>query len=353
VSIPPLPSPTPSSIEADTANLEFMMTEGTNPQPKIINLRSSDGTSVGYTIESNMPWLSASPRAGTVGSSWSPISVSIDAKDRLPGTAKGRLDILPSGTGNKVSVYVTLVIEKKNVPYMQVDKQHLYFWGYAHGETQPPKTFQIRNSGSKTLNYKITPNKGWILLSKDKGSSNGEWDTVSVWADSTHLEADKHKGNIQITAAGAENSPQVINIDFEVVRPPQAYPPLDVQVRRLNHEGLIIQDYKSEIKWRPNPRNDGLFDIVKYRIFRRDQHQNNSPYVFVDEVGANVLSYYDGGFSSKQERNSYIYSVAGVDSTGKEGIRTESFGFDYGAGSSLSVNQAEPRKKTTEIKKIP
>jgi len=353
VSNPPPPSPTPSSVEADTANLEFMMTEGTNPQPKIINLRSSDGTSVGYTIESNMPWLSASPRAGTVGSSWSPISVSIDAKDRLPGTFKGRLDIMPSGTSSKVSVYVTLIVEKKDVPYIQVDKFHLYFWGYAHGETQPPKTFRIRNSGSKTLNYKITPNKGWILLSQDQGSSNGEWDTVSVRADSTNLEADKHKGNIQITAAGAENNPQVINIDFEVVRPPQAYPPLDIQVRRLNHEGLIIQDYKSEIKWKPNPRNDGLFDIVKYRIFRKDQHQNNSPYVFVGEVGANVLFYYDGGFSSKQERNNYIYSVAGVDSTGKEGIRTESFGFDYGAGSSLSVNQAEPRKKTTEIKKIP
>lgn len=354
VSNPPPPSPSPSTIVADTANLEFSMIEGTNPKAKGFNLRSSAGTSLGYTISSNKPWLSASPQAGTLGSTWSPVSVSIDARDLLPGTFKGRLDVVSSGEStSKVSIYVTLVVEKKNVPYIQIDKSHLYFWGYAHGEILPPKTFQIRNSGSKTLNYKITPNKGWIKVSPEQSSSTGEWDTITVMADSSNLEVSKHKGNIQIIAAGSENSPQVINIDFEVVYPPQAYPPTDVQVRRLNHEGLIIQEYKSQIDWKANPRNDGLFDIVKYRIFRRDQHQANSPDVFVDEVAANVFTYYDGGFSSKQERNKYIYSVACVDSTGKEGLRTESLGVDYAAGSSLLLNQVEQRKKSVEIKKIP
>lgn len=354
VTNPPPPSPTPSSIQVDTANIEFTMVEGTNPQAQVINLRSSAGTSLGYTIESNKTWLTTSPRSGTLGSAWTPVSVSVDGRGKLPGTFNGRLDILPSGdSGGKVSVYVTLVVEKKDVPYIQVDKSHLYFWGYAHGETQPPKTFRIRNSGSKTLNYKITPNKGWILVSPAQGTSTGEWDTVSIRADSTNLEANKHKGNIRITAVGSENSPQVINIDFEVVHPPQPYAPLDVQVRRLNHEGLIIQEYKSEVKWRANPRNDGLFDIVKYRIFRRNQQVANSPYIYIGEVAANVFAYFDSGFSSKQERNNYIYSVAGVDSSGKEGIRSEFLGIDYLAESSLSVNQTERRKRTTEIKKVP
>lgn len=135
--------------------------------------------------------------------------------------------------------------------------------------------------------------------------------------------------------------------------PPQAYPPVDVSVKRLNHEGLIIQEYKSQIDWKANPKNQGLFNIVKYRIFRKNQNQANSFYVYIDEVAANVFAYYDGGFSSKQERNKYIYSIAGVDSTGKESLRTEFLGAGYTPASLFSGEQIRIRKKISETIKIP
>jgi len=350
---PPPPPPSPTTVEADTVNLQFTMTEGTNPQAQVFNIRSSSGSAVGYSIVTNMPWFSASPTGGTVGSAWSPISVSIDAKNLLPNTFKGRIDISAHGDTKKTSVYVTLIVEKKNIPYIQIDKSRLYFWGYAHDGILPPKTFRIRNSGSKTLNYKITPNKGWITVTPQQSASTGEWDTITVFADGSSLGVNRHKGSIQIAAPGAENSPQNINVEFEVVFPPQAYPPVDVSVKRLNHEGLIIQEYKSQIDWKANPKNQGLFNIVKYRIFRKNQNQANSFYVYIDEVAANVFTYYDGGFSSKQERNKYTYTVVGVDATGKESQKAETLGVNLVEDYVYFKEEAPEKKKHFNIKKFP
>jgi len=350
---PPPPPPPPTTIEADTVNLQFTMTEGTNPQAQVFNIRSSSGSPVGYSIVTNMPWFSASPTGGTVSSTWSPISVSIDAKNLLPNTFKGRIDISAHGDTKTTSVYVTLIVEKKNIPYIQIDKSHLYFWGYAHDGILPPKTFRIRNSGSKTLNYKITPNKGWIKVSPQQSASTGEWDTITVFADCSSLGVNRHKGSIQIAAPGAENSPQNINVEFEVVFPPQAYPPVDVSVQRLNHEGLIIQEYKSKIVWKANPKNQGLFDIVKYRIFRKAKNQPSSLYLCIAEIPANDFTYYDGGFSSKEERNKYVYCVAGVDNTGNESVRTEFLGTGYSPSLLFLTEQIQREKKIFETKKIP
>jgi hypothetical protein len=349
---PPSPPTSSSGLQVDRTNLAFSTEEGKNPPAQSLNVRTTGGGSLSYTASTNKPWLSVSPNNGTVGSGWSPLSVSVNAQDRRPGTYQGRVQISASGN-SKATVSVTLVIEKKNTPQIEIDKSRLYFWGYAHDGPLPPKTFRIRNSGSKTLNYKITSNKGWVKRTPKQGSSTREWDTISITVDSSSLEVNKHKATIQITAAGADNSPQNISIEFEVVHPPQAYPPLDVSVKRLNHEGLMIQEYKSQIDWKPNPKNQGLFEIVKYRIYRKNKSQTYSSYVYLADVAADVLTFYDGGFSSKQERNKHIYSVACVDSTGKEGIRTEFLAVDDAPDSLLTEKQIQKSKKFSEMKKIP
>ncbi len=345
--------PGSSYVEADKANLEFSTTEENNPPSQAFNIKAVGGNSLSYSIVSNMGWLSAYPTEGTAGSTWTSISVSVGSENLAAGTFNGRIDIFTPGASRaKTSVFVTLTVEKKQAPYIQINRSYFYFWGYAHGDTPLSNTFKIRNSGSKTLNYKITSNKGWINLSRPQGSSKGEWDTITVSVDSSGLSVYKHKGNIQITASGADNSPQNINVEFEAVMPPQPYAPADITINRLSHEGLIIQEYKNKISWKANPRNQGLFDIVKYRIFRKNQYQSNSPLVYVNEVASNVFTYYDGGFSSVQERNKYLYIVVSVDSVGRESLRAEILG--VGAGSVPISSEIKDRtQKNKEIKKTP
>ena len=234
-----------------------------------------------------------------------------------------------------------------------MSKTRFYYWGYAHGDNPPSSELRIRNSGSKTLNYTLASNKNWVKFSNPKGASTGEWDTIIVFADSTSLNVGRHKANITVSAPGADNSPQNLPVDFEVEMPPQPYPPVNVVVRRLNHEGLIIQDYKSKVSWNANSRNNGLFDIVKYRIFRKHKYHHNAPWIYIAEVPGNAYVFYEGGFASKQERNQFTYTVASVDSGGKESARANYFGITEVLPDTPATQQDEINKSSKRIIKIP
>ncbi len=339
-----------TDLNVDKSNLDFSMEEGINPAAKSFNLRAIGGKSLGFKISTNKTWLSVSPDQGTVGETWIPISVSINAEDKHPRSFNGRITISATGaSGSPVNVLVTLTVEPRKAPFIHINKSHLDFWGYVNGDNPSSKTFTIKNMGSMILNYKITANKAWIKVNPDRGDSKGEADTIEVSIDNSGLGVNNHKGNIQITAPGAENSPQNLSVEFEAVFPPQPYPPIDVSVKKINHEGLIIQAYKSEISWKANPRNQGLFDIVKYRIFRKNKSQSRSTFIYLDEIAGNIFTYYDSGFSSKAERNKYIYSVVGVDSAGRESLQGEALETDE---ISPSVSQQGKDKKKKSLSSI-
>lgn len=336
-------------LETDKTTLGFSMEEGVNPTAKSFNLRATGGAALNYTITPNMPWLSVFPDEGTASSVWTPISVFIEADNMLPGNFKGRLDITAPGATGKANVFINLTIKQKSTPSIQISKTRFYYWGYAHGDNPPSSLLRIRNSGSKTLNYTLSSNKPWVKYSSSKGASRGEWDDITVFADSTSLGVGRHKANVIITAPGADNSPQSLPVDFEVEMPPQPYPPVGVTVLRLNHEGLIIQEYKSKVTWSANSRNNGLFDITKYRIFRKNKSQHNAPWIYIAEVPGNVYVFYEGGFANKDERNNYTYTVASVDSGGKESMRADFLGVE-GVLAENTSGQGEKKEKTAPKK---
>jgi len=335
-----------SFLETDKASLEFSMEEGINPASKSFNLRATGGKNLNYSVSTNMHWLDAYPEEGTVSSGWAPVAVSIEADNLQPGNFKGRVDIAAPGAVGKASVFINLTVRKKSIPSIQLSKTRFYFWGYAHGDNPPSSLLKIRNSGSKTMNYALTSNKDWVKFSLSKGASTGEWDDIVVFADSTALPAGGHKATITVSASGADNSPQNLPVDFEVEMPPQPFPPVGITVKRLNHEGLIIQEYKSKVEWSANFRNNGLFDIVKYRIFRKHQYQHNAPWIYIAEVPGNVFIFYEGGFASKEERNQYTYTVASVDSGGKESARAEYL------GTIENLPETSPEQKNDKAKSI-
>ena len=325
------------------------MHEEVNPASKTFNLRATGGKNLHYTATPNKPWLSVYPTIGTAGSAWSPLSVTIEAEGKSPGNYTGRIDITAPGATGKATVNVSLRIDKKNVPSIQLNRTRFYFWAYAHGDNPPSSLLKIKNSGSKTLNYTLKSNKDFITFSKSHGASKGEWDDITVFADSTSLNPGGYKANITISAPGADNSPQNLSVDFEVEMPPQPYPPVDINVSKLNHEGLIIQEYKSKVVWSANSRNNGLFDIVKYRIFRKHQYQHNAPWIYIAEVPGNVYVFYEGGFASIEERNQYTYTVASVDSGGKESVRADNLGVS-GVLPDTSSTQTDEKKKSLKDK---
>ena len=121
-----------------------------------------------------------------------------------------------------------------------------------------------------------------------------------------------------MTASDSENSPQHLPVFLTIDLPPYPYPPLNTNHRRIDNIGLIIQDYINETTWSKNPKNEGIFNIVKFRIYRKLKTQPQTYFMFLEEVeSSRPLRYYDS-FSSKEERDKYIYAVTEVNDQNKE-----------------------------------
>ena len=310
------------SIIIDKSFLKFVTDPGSNPPPQNFQLKASGDKPLDYDISTNKDWLAVYPQSGTATKTWDNIEVSVDVDDFSPGTYNGKITIVaPEAANSPVEIGITVVVGTQNIPFIMVSNSHLRFWAYVGMGNPTSQTFDVKNAGTGILNFELTPDKPWIQVAPTKASSNGDWVTITVNVDASSKGVDIYQGQIQIKASGAENSPQYVDVDLEIKRSPLPYPPVNVNVQKIDHVGLMIREYKNKVSWQNNPLNRGRFVINKYRIFRRDRYALKSSFAYIAEVGANVLSYYDGDFDSKKERDNYTYAVACVDSKGKESQR--------------------------------
>lgn len=82
-------------------------------------------------------------------------------------------------------------------------------------------TSWVRNSGEGTLNYQINDNRSWMSVSPSSGSSDGEWDVITVTVDSSGLGPGDFTGKVSVSSGDASNSPQEIDVTLSIQdRPP-------------------------------------------------------------------------------------------------------------------------------------
>jgi len=87
----------------------------------------------------------------------------------------------------------------------------------------------------------------------------------------------------------------------------------------------MIQAYHNEITWLRNPKNEGLFNLQKYNVFRKKLTEDNSAYVWIYAVSPGGVSFVDGLFDSAEERDVYTYAVSSVDDYERESAKIEAF----------------------------
>lgn len=311
-------------IHVDKSYIEFKIDENSgNPGPKTFKVKNSGEDTLNYTIESNDSWVTVYPTEGSSTGEWDTITVEVDALNFGPGQHYGSLTIKdPEAYNSPFDVTVSLYIEELKGPYIQLNKNKLEFLAYARGKNPTNQHFKVRNSGSQTLHYEIKPDVNWIDVSPNKGHSTSEWDLIIVSVDISNKDLGFHRGEIKITSSNAENSPQSLKVRLKIERPPYPYKPRDVQLEKMNHEGLMLKIYKNVITWDKNPKNNGLFNIKRYFIYRRLKYIEDSPYEFRKEVDSSVFSYSEN-FTERNERNKYTYAVTCVDGAQRESMKAE------------------------------
>ena len=311
-------------IEIDKYYLEFETEQTDVPNAKNFQIRSSSEDNINYSISSNRDWLSVNPTSGSSTGEWNTIAVMVDPGNRQPGEYNGVLTIDSSEALNSpLTIAVNLTIKRKTTPSIQLNKNSLDFASFAHMASPPPRQFNIRNSGFDRLNYSFTSNRSWIRISPTSGTSVNQWHTITVSIDTAGMGVAMRQGTITINGENADNSPQQITVTLDVQKPPAPFPPINAVLSHFSHEGLMLKIYKNLITWEENPNNQGLFSIQKYRIFRKKKTDPVTALQMIEEVDANVLSFYDGNFSSAADGDQYSYAVCCVDSDGLESTRSE------------------------------
>ncbi len=129
-------------------------------------------------------------------------------------------NLIGEGYVNRVSLapvdLMMVIAEYKQIgPTIDLDPPQLTR-EVEQGANLPPDTFTVRNSGSGTIAYTISDNANWLGVSPTSGSSTGELDTITVTYDTDSLPIGPHAASITVSAVGALNTPQTVEVSLQV-----------------------------------------------------------------------------------------------------------------------------------------
>ncbi|MCP4214936.1 MAG: BACON domain-containing protein [bacterium] len=96
---------------------------------------------------------------------------------------------------------------------IELDKTALNFSIDAFNASSASDTFAVSNTGEKGLDWRVADDAAWMTCSPDRGTDTGQ---VTVTVDTSGLSAGTYSGTITVSAAGALNSPQTIQVTLNV-----------------------------------------------------------------------------------------------------------------------------------------
>ncbi|UCG94242.1 MAG: BACON domain-containing protein, partial [Candidatus Aerophobus sp.] len=289
---------------------------GGNPENKTFKVKNSGRGTLGYSIKSNKEWLRFNPKSGISKGEWDEISVSVTTSTLKPGKYTAILNITaPEADNSPQSLVVSLSVL---TPTIQLNKKLLSFTAQEGQDNPSPQNFLIRNSGAGTLSYKVKADKNWINVTPKSGKCKGGWTPIKVSLNISSLEMGNLQGTITVSATHADNSPKQVNVKLKLNPPPYPYAPVRARLERIENVSLFYSVFINKITWKHNSKNDGRFNVIKYKVFRKESDAPIENLVLIDEVYSdNPFVYYDE-FSSQEERDKYSYAVTAVDDLGRE-----------------------------------
>ena len=212
----PLQSGTDSSAPAlgvSPASLSFTGTAGgANPAAKTVTISNDGGGSLTWTASESLSWLNLS---ATSGSAPATLTVSPVVAGLAAGSYSGSITISSPGvTGSPVTVPVTMSLTSASAPAaLRVSASTLTFTAVAGASDPAAQTLTISNGGSGNLTWTASEQISWLSLSSTSGSAPSG---VSVRASVAGLTAGTYTGVITVSAAGAADSPQQVNVTLSV-----------------------------------------------------------------------------------------------------------------------------------------
>jgi uncharacterized protein (TIGR03437 family) len=183
------------------------------------NGSSAQNFTAGATVNSGGNWLSVSPAAGAVAPvSTSSVTVSVNPSGLAAGTYLGTVSI--AAANQTFNVAVTLTVSGGPAE-LELSQTGFRFQTVAGGGNPPAQTLSILNSGSQSSNFgasaATTSGGQWLTVSPAAGTISASAPAVAtVSVQTSGLAAGDYYGQVQVSAGGAENSPQTASVVLNV-----------------------------------------------------------------------------------------------------------------------------------------
>ncbi len=214
------------ALSTDTGALTFAFTIGSTAVESqsfsILNRGSSTQTftATAGTI-SGGPWLTVSPSGGTAAFGSTPVSANVNPSTLGAGTYSGMITIslAPSGQTIAVSVVATVSGSEQQI---QLSQTGFRFQTVVGGGTPPPQPFALVNGSAKSLSFSVSAStlsggQGWLSVAPASGTVGSKSSSVlTVSVKPTGLPAGDYYGQVQVSAPGVDNSPQIASVVLNV-----------------------------------------------------------------------------------------------------------------------------------------
>ncbi len=218
-------NPNPA-VKVAPGALSFSLTQGaTSDVTESIVITNSGGSTERFTVtatpNSGGNFLSVSPSSGSVAPfTSSSVSVKVDPSGLKAGTYLGTVSIGLSPDNQKFDVAVLATVSGGEAQ-LHLSQSGFRFQTQNGGGNPPPQSLTILNSGSGSLKFaasaSTTSGGGWLSVAPTSGTATSSMPaSAAVSIDSSGLKTGDYYGQIQISAEGVENSPQIAAVVLNV-----------------------------------------------------------------------------------------------------------------------------------------
>jgi len=216
-----------ANLSVNPSDLSFRAVSGASVPAQSLRLANSGTGTLSWTAlaaAASGNWLLVSPSSGTASANVpATLQVSVNAAGLTVGSYSGAIIVRTPETNQSVAVAVNVLVGASE-GVLLLSQNSLLFHAVEGGGAEPPQTFGVLNVGSGALDWAaqavVLEKVNWLRLSSASGRSNAgsaQIPLVSVSMDPTGLSAGLYIGLIRVTSSGANNSPQALRVDLQVL----------------------------------------------------------------------------------------------------------------------------------------
>jgi uncharacterized protein (TIGR03437 family) len=206
LNVAPIPT-----LTALPSSLSFAFQSGGSPPPtQVISLGSSGATlSFSAVAASTGSWLSVASSSNLTPAS---LTISVNPAGLAVGTYNGTITVnAPDASNRTLTIPATLTVSAS--PVLSIAPLSLMF-AHDRGQTTPsPQDIRLTSNSPLAFSAK-TEGGGWLSVSPAAGTTPA---TLKVAIDPTGLALGAHTAKVIISASGASNSLQTVNVTLNEV----------------------------------------------------------------------------------------------------------------------------------------